>query len=328
MTPRTIHTGDDAPGRRAFTLVELLVGIAIIAVVLSIVIVSVGQVRRAAQGSADRQSAVSIKTAITQFENDMEIIPPLVKDSNTVRYPGVYPSSIFPESQPIVAGEPQVFNFSTADSNDAEREYLRGFAAGSTERLRTGAAATADMRFSEYALAYYLVGALPESLDGQEGAGSGKVTRRGGFVRGKTFGPYLAINQSQLSIEEVDRTEGRIELRDRNGVPVRFYRWLPGRAGETDVRFSSDNELTELNIPEVVGGSSIVYEGVSDTVASVDDPRLRSARWGVVLAGRDGVFGDVATEGVQRIQDATGNRTAGPTLEIAGRVDNVVEVGG
>ena len=184
------------------------------------------------------------------------------------------------------------------------------------------------MRFSNYSLAWYLAGAADE-IDSVDGPGMGKVTALGGFVPGRTFGPYLATAGAGLSVVDVDREEGRVELRDRNDTPVRFYRWLNGRPGDSAVRYDTDDELTQRNVPGVVGGSSIaVAESDPDEVEAITDPRLRSASWGVVMAGADGVFGDFAAEGADALSAATGSSaTDTDALETEARADNIVEVG-
>ena len=239
----------------AFTLIELLVVLAIIALVVSIVLVAFGAARGAARAAAARPSAVSIRIAIEQFQNDLGLLPPLVKDVDP-RYPSAaYASPPFTNAVPIESDEPRVFNATNlSDANADDREYLRGWTSGA--RLTTRNVARADMRFSNYSLAWYLAGAADE-IDSVDGPGMGKVTALGGFVPGRTFGPYLATAGAGLSVVDVDREEGRVELRDRNDTPVRFYRWLNGRPAASAVRSDTDDQLTQLNVPAVVAGSSI-----------------------------------------------------------------------
>jgi len=326
---RSVTTRPASAGRGAFTLIEVLVALAIIALLLSIILVAFGAARSTARAAAARQSASAIRIAIEQFQNDMGILPPLVKDVDP-RYPGgAYASPPFTNTDPIEGGEPRVFNATNlSEANADDREYLRGWLPGGSTRLTTRVVNRADMRFSNYSLAWYLAGAADE-IDPVEGPGMGRVTPLGGFAAGRAFGPYLATADAGLTVVDINREEGRVELRDRNDVPVRFYRWLNGRPGDSVVRYDTDEELTQLNVPGVVGGASIrTASGDPDDVEAITDTRLRSASWGVVLAGADGVFGDFAAEGAEALSAATGASSSdAEKLEEAAREDNIVEVG-
>ncbi|MEL7472562.1 MAG: hypothetical protein AAGK04_04530 [Planctomycetota bacterium] len=322
----------------AFSVIELLVVIAIIALLISISIVGLSVARQAARGAVDQSTARAIKTGIVQFENDFGFVPPLVKDvsvtSNTPvagRYEANrYDSQVFQNEHPLDDEDrPVTFSTSLANREATDRDYLRGWSSGGGRLRSHNMGAAADMRFSDYSIAYYLAGALPASVDGVDGPGTTKVTARGGFAGVQTFGPYLAVGQTGLELVEVDRTQGRYELRTRTGTPIRYYRWLQGREGETKKLFDDNDELTQLNIPDVVGGANTEFESEdSDRVVRVDNTRLRGAEWAIVLPGSDGVFGDLATEGAERLANATGGSLGSPAaLEADAREDNVLEVG-
>jgi len=330
--------------RRAFTLVELLVSIGVITLLLTILIVALGGARNTAQRVAAQQTVTSLGTAVRAFKNDFGFAPPLVKDNNSDKYgPARVPSVTAPPS-PVFNGPPinlpgnvtpQTFRFSTAADNAADRDYLRLSAVTDPRDWQT----TADYRFSEYSLAYYLVGALPATVDGVDGPGFTGVTRDGAFTRsGVRYAPYfdtagqpdsigLYVSDG-ITLAQSER-EGRYELRDRNGVAIRYYRWLSGDpAGGAARQVRTPNDL---RVPFTVAGRSF---GIDGSQVRYDDPSLREAEWAIVAAGPSGTFGDLGTEGAQRIVDATGVRidssdqdgVVARAVPVAQR-DNIVEVG-
>ena len=112
----------------------------------------------------------------------------------------------------------------------------------------------------------------------------------------------------------VNTMEGRFELRDRNGVAYRYYRWEPGKPGTGEmVDFPQD-----FNVPDLVGNP-------------FDDVSLRGAKWAIVGAGPNGVFGDWTEGGtgsaVRYWENQLGRASNEPTLIRRAREDNVVEIG-
>jgi len=75
----------DRPGRgagspRAFTLIEMMVTIAIIALLVSLVVVAGGRIRGLADEREARQALASVKTGIEQFKDNFGYYPPLLDD--------------------------------------------------------------------------------------------------------------------------------------------------------------------------------------------------------------------------------------------------------
>ncbi len=322
----------------AFTLIELLVVVLVIVILAGILIVAFAGVRRSAQEVATQQTVSGLATAVQAFKNDFGFAPPLVKDNNRDKYPGHPTGGPFARPSPIdiAAGRvaPEAFRFSTAADNAADRDYLR--------RLGVSGAAwrtEPDHRFSEYSLAYYLVGALPASVDGVDGPGFNAVRRNGTFERsGQRYAPYYDVADRPDAVGlyvspslniQVSENQGRYELRDANGVAFRYYRWLPGDpAAGTETRIASSNDL---RVPFVVAGRSFELRGAD---VSYTDPRVRDAEWAIVAAGPSGTFGDLGTEGAARIIERSGvNADASNQDQVLGRAvpaaqrDNVVEVG-
>ncbi len=168
-----------------------------------------------------------------------------------------------------------------------------------------------DMRFSVYSLAYYVMGGLDGAIDGVEGEGFRKPRANGTFERvGGTASEALfrPTGDGGLRYLDSDLTTGRVVLLDRHGNPYRYYRWVNG---------DEDAEITgieDINVPAVVGDPT-------------QNPELRDATFAIVSAGRDGLFGDAATEGLPALQNAYGAGLSVDELQRKARQDNVVEVG-
>jgi len=370
--------------RNAFTLLELLVVIVIIATLISILLVGFGAARRAARAAGDRQAVSGLDLAVTQFDNDNGFIPPLVFDGE----PQEMTATRKPEATEAAGGEGPVFEVEpdqwvvsvwdagSEDGDDLEVLRQRNMNTGEPLAMNSGQEAWADPRYSRYALAYYLAGALPAEVDGVDGLGMYRPQEGGGFRgvgavvgRGRTtVDPYIETGAASVNIKQnyVDANEyaehglpvltqdeandvatdslGRFRtaVTDRNGVAYRYYRWEKGRRDGNlpDGRPNIVVERTlDLNIPAALTDPALRFEGLSatsDAELEIDvtagDTELRGARYAIVGAGEDGLFG---TEDIDVILEALG-RSAGTSLSEEGQAelrrqvwkDNVMEVGG
>lgn len=348
-------TGQIGAGR-GFSIVELLVAILIFATLAALLVVVGGRALRSAREVAARQTVVGIKNAIEQFKTDHGFLPPLVADERPTGVnfaapaPGRFPSY----TPPVLPGQSTmprmaVFNFSLADGaspGNSQRDYLRGWVSGARLDADDENATRPDRRFSTYSLGVYL-GGLGEVvytrngerdvMDGVDGPGSLEPRDDGSFAeasgrgrKGKTFaarfvegGGFKLVDQDR--IESRDST-GRVEIVDRNGVAIRYYRWLRGdrQGGSAEVIARNGSiDLDLLNVPKVVGDAATNAE-------------LRSADYAVVAAGPNGLFGDMPLEwaGVGQAGQDEFCRKAGVVIgspaalaRAKAREDNVVEVG-
>lgn len=280
---------------RGFTLIEALFSVLIIGVLAGILVVGIRAATSAARSGADTQSAAAIKLGIDNFESLFEIPPPLVKD----RGEGSVSNPIAPNGVILIYDE----------GNATDAQFLRN-----------DPAAAEDLRYSVHSLAYYLVGSLGEKSDGFEGPGMRRVSRDGTFKLSdrEKFEPFIDAGKGNFQLfQGADFVkDGKVELRDRNQVPIRYYRWLSGKAysdapGQMLVRKPED-----LNIPEMVG----------DATTADADATLRSARWAVVMAGPNKVFGDEPIEEL-RLALASGAGDPEDKVRADAKADNIVEVG-
>jgi type II secretory pathway pseudopilin PulG len=304
QTPRNQHLAT----RRAFTLFELLVSIGIIFLLMGLLLAGLRVARGSAKSSVDRATLTNLKNAVSQFKQITGFFPPLVRDNQSggPATPGTGgPLSALSN---VAGSRPVVF----AISDPAQLKFLCGYDTGGT-KITFG---QPDARFSVYDVPYYIIGALPKAVDGVDGPGSRAPRRDGGFeAAGKTLQPFFDISKSPKSLYTADETQGRIELRDSNGTPYRYYRWVRGHfdaAGKyTDQVLVAD----DLNIPWLFWNS---------TDPTDVPPEAKDAECAVVSAGQDGVFGDEDITLI-RTKLSLSSSVDDQTARDRARKDNIVE---
>ncbi|MBX3316316.1 MAG: prepilin-type N-terminal cleavage/methylation domain-containing protein [Phycisphaeraceae bacterium] len=304
--------------QRAFTLVEVIFSILLIAILISISIVGIQAASRSAQASADRQAVLSLKVGVESFKQEFGFLPPLAKGE-------VPPGS----EEPFLTSDQRanVYNPSVA----SDLNFLRG---------RTGAADGAAIsddsafRFSRQSLPFYLGGILDANADGVDGPGFRAPRRDGTFASsGPSYQPF--VDTSKKSLRAWPSSDSSrpyvVEFRDRAGIAIRYYRWVK----ESDAEIARSG-LRALNIPKVLGDpTSDADERASPADAN---PLLRDAEFAIVAAGPNRVFGDIkiggtdkgtGTESLVEIRRTLGlpSSRTDIAVEQEGRKDNIVEVG-
>ena len=323
------HPGSPNQARRqvahnGFTLIELLVSIAIVAILLSFLVVGLRQAGLFAQRTADVQTVAGLKTSVEQFKNDFGFLPPMVIDDLGRPTEPNFSGAQGPvhDFGPSNGGLQPVTYLGTRDSNRRriEAEYLRGAKGGSNSSFAN------DYRYSDYSLAFYLAGALGADVDGVDGPGYRAPQRDGFFKRtGNSHEATFIPNPPGTDIFVENAQEYRLSLVDRNGVPFRYYRW----EHEPKSEVSGAYEAKHLNVPKIFGLPQ--NDADFDVSPASDDPELRDAKYAIVAAGPNGVFGDFGTEDPNVVLDAVDlpddAATYGIRAQQKGREDNVVEVG-
>ncbi|UYV14075.1 MAG: prepilin-type N-terminal cleavage/methylation domain-containing protein [Phycisphaera sp.] len=277
-----------ASSRSGFTIIELAVSILVIAILIGLLLVGLNKMSRTAQSGAERANVIAMRIAVESFKNDFGFAPPLVNDGLT------YPSGT-PTTVPIGASSVNVYRTDVP----SDVEFLQGRVSGME-----------DMRFSVYSLPYYLIGVLDADIDGKDGSGFREPSRDGTFRQagGKLMDPLFDAAGDSDRLVEVDRTEGRYELRDRNGVAYRYYRWLP-------IDSASASDVTDLRrVPNLLGDPA-------------ENIALRDAEYAIVAAGPNRVFGQLTTEERSTLEAELGRGKTDAQLESEGRADNIMEVG-
>jgi len=293
----------DRRTQRGFTLVEVGFSIAIIALLIGLLLIGLNSMNKAARRAVERQNVASLKMGVDHFQDTFGFLPPLVDDGRISGSPPLVSAGGSGRMRPVIY------------SAENDWDFLRGDDTSRPEYER----------FSVHSIAYYLLGALGSEVDGIDGPGFGEPLPDGRFriawddkkgewyAAGRRTDPLFdtSKNPEGLYYDHDRLQEGRVELRDRNGVAYRYYRWISGdENGEI-------KDASDLNIPDLLGKAE-------------DNPELRSAKFAIVAAGPNRVFGEGATEGgAAGLALALGQSASDPVekLESLGRQDNIVEVG-
>lgn len=316
LPPTITHLVRRSAARPAFTLLEALIVIIIIALLSGLVLVGVRRAVEVGRREAERQILVAFKQGITNFENEFRFLPPLVSD-NISSYPEapagypvipgipagpVAPNASYANSlQPVVIGG--LTDPATRRAHDA---FLQGFESTSD----TAAPLQADYRFSVHSLPYYLMGMLNvpgaggKPADGADGPRFTAPRVDGSFTgRGKAYEAYYDPG------DQVKRLAGAnsasVRFNDRWGSAIRYYRWET-RPGSAAAQLGTPESRTRTMVPRAAGDPRT-------------DTKLRGARYALVIVGPDRVtdMGPPVMVG----DDAAASITYSPNVK-----DDLVEV--
>lgn len=304
-----------------FTLIQLLVALGILATLAGLLLAAMSVARRSAVRGADTQIMGGISTGMSAFTTTFDIAPPLVRDVRDDKT--IETVTIGPATVSVIA----------VYTPAADAAFLRGDALNIDGKL-ANPLAVKDQRYSIDSLGFYLVGVLqaPYRADSADvpidlvaGPGTGKPNLSGGFEKGK-FGPFVEAGGKTLQIvRDDDKTKPTAELRDRNGIAIRYYHWLKDKTVTT-----WDN----LNLPPMIVGPDYAkfHSSTPPDQRQQADARVTAANWGIVMAGPNRVFGDEPiAEIVQALQSYEGASVDASMSEAALRArawaDNLVEVG-
>ncbi len=284
MTRTLTHerTGPARRGRRAFTLIELLVAITIIVIIVGFLATALGRTTTSARRTASQRSAQSIAEAVIQFREQFGFLPPLVHDGELIsagdtRFQPMDSSGDHYEG-PLRELSDSNYAYSRIvvwrPGQGAESfNFLRRRTGGSTDEvdLPTGSGwdpegAWDDRRYSRYALAYYLAGALGRGTDGVQGEG---------FVRPQPDGGFVGIGYPVGSTR--DRYQSFVDT-DRSGISLRYGYARPIEAAEHGaIMYDASNPPTAEDVYDLYGGPE-----ESDVLAALVDnfgTAYRYYRW-------------------------------------------------
>jgi type II secretory pathway pseudopilin PulG len=270
--------------RSGKTLVELLFAIVIILVIMSLLIGGVRMATRSGKAATHLAAVSSLKQGVSTFQQEFGFVPPLVFDLGPP--PGFNGDPIYQ-----VGGEWRVRTLALGTP-------------GHADFIRTAPQPVfqiPDRRFSIYALPYYLVGVLDQprnatvtnspALDGVAGPGFRTPTRDGTFSdSGRIYQPFFAVGSGSTTVFPTNADEGRIELRDGNGIAFRYYRWEPNPNAPQNATVRE-----RLGIPVMVARllpNDTPWDDFPSEVAEAPAPAIANARYAIIGAGLDGLFGD------------------------------------
>ena len=372
-----MHPKTSRQASRGFTLVELLVGITIIAILAALLLSGLTRAVSRARSASAQKSVNALVLGVTQFQNDFGFYPPLVHDG-AVMSDGDNARRPMTEIDGRIQDGPLV----QIDSGDILFERLVVWSEGvdfAFFRRRTGGAsndavelteggvwdddtAWSDLRYSKFALPFYLSGVGGKRLDGVAGPGFARPQSNGLFVGvgypvGSTrdrYEPVVDADKGSLKLRigyfdpteflehdsaepgTIEPTDAEVAYLDPWGRAYRYYRWEAGRLDNGRLVVES---TLDLNIPAVLVDPEIYAAVRNDPVNAVDDriendltggnAELRSARFAIVSAGPDGLFGTEPTDEIARVLrvDRPTSLEGKATLRKQAMEDNIVGLG-
>lgn len=320
---------------RAFTLVELLITVAIIVLLLSLLIVSVSYARRTAQVTGTRSLMASIARALVQFEKDHGYFPPVLREFNGGTEPRAYspPPNLPSATNPLLGA--YRLSMQSWYSVVSLPEFLLGNADGGPGLGRGIYAPGPD-------------GVWGGATDWDGGGWS--VADRRPATRGPVFGPYLEIPSARMlgsfagydadgrplaalpGEAAYDETAPRVIV-DVWGSPLQYFRRLfpPGAPGATwgaGTDNNADGTINDLDAqprlsdifrlrPWSVSSSETVTARVPDFLNNdtTTSRRLESASFAIFSPGPD------------RLYSSNRRRDDLPAGGPGYNEDNIVEVG-
>lgn len=324
--------------RRGFTIIEMVMSVLVLGLLISLLIVGVRKARSTVQKTVDEGTVHSLMMAVVQFKKDYGFLPPLVKDNptdsqNPASGPRLAQVEVFSDrDRPRDSPRNGVFLCDAADTQDVP--ILQG------SDTPNASNPFADVeRFSVTTIPIYLVGALKAyygpsdptgPIDGVVGPGfytpatairpDGKVRgvwnvplRKGNFTP-----PLINLGGSALKLVTSDSDAMQLTVQDRNGIPIRYYRWVskPG---------SSPDALKVLRVPPMVARDATLYPATPPSRDLALNAQVRGAHFAIVAAGQNKVFGDESIDELRRV--LSNNSVTDDELRRIAEADNIVEVG-
>ncbi|HVZ95193.1 MAG TPA: type II secretion system protein [Phycisphaerales bacterium] len=292
---RHVDPRRSGPARRraGFTLVELLVTVAVIGVLIGILLVALSKAYRSAKASSTTRLFQTVGSALEAFKNDLGYYPPLLYDPDQ-------PASVAPNA--LITSDGYMPNFRVPEA------YV-GSGTGAPVTLDQLVADTATnpqpFRYgSEYSLVVYLMGIgdldasddkdgtppppTPGIKDNRDDGADGPGIRNPGsdhswgFAKdrtnqaakmqksptGRVYGPYLDI-ASLKSAARLDPQTGLYKLVDTWNNPIRYYKGWATRDRTDPTKLSAKRVPVELRTREALE-AQILAGGEPDLTLETD----------------------------------------------------------
>lgn len=250
-------------GVAGFTIIELLVVVAIIILLVGILVVAVGSASRAAQRSSTVALMNSISKGLVSFKNDIGYYPPTLGPQAT---PVARLRELFPP--PVLGTATYQADIQQWYSTAAMADYLIGWDVGINDGYgypaQNESPATGIRHPDSDGVWAGTVAPAPAPADGS-------LASRNPPLTGKRYGPYVEISDPRL-LASTDGTydslgnlrtyfpgdaqynaNGPMVLCDYWGVPIRYYRrpHPPGALGQsyrTGTDINGDGTVDNLDV--------------------------------------------------------------------------------
>jgi type II secretory pathway pseudopilin PulG len=280
---------------RAFTLIEAVVVVIIIALVASIVLIALSASVKGSRLAAERQELRALTTAVQQFKTTFGFLPPLLDDNASST------------TGPVVSGKLVV----------------------RPDRFLSGELLPDEPRYSVYSLPYFVMGlgdvpgAGGRPIDGAAGPRLTKPNPDGSFaMAGQVYESFSAMGSKDATRVVRDSAEqARIVAVDRWGrgttfngpTPpansLRFYRWKPQYFPTAPGQPAT---LDQYMVPRAVGDPN-------------ENTALRNAEFAIVSVGPDGL---TDTDNPLPRANTSNPATSATPINVSVTKDDIVEVGG
>ena len=265
------HPGRGKRGGAAFTIIELLVTIAIIILLLSILVVAVNAASRAAQRASTTALMNTMSKGLERFKNDIGYYPPVLGPTDTTL------RDLFLPPAPSLA--PGAYQTAIQDwySTAAMADYLVGWDVGVNDgygypaQNETPPSAIRNPDFD---------GVWGGTLSTALPSPNGSLASRNPPLTGKVYGPYVEVSDPKLlgAVNGVDANGEKIivfagdvtpaifdslpkVICDYWGRPIRYYR-RPYPAGAIGQSYRTATDLNgdgDVDQDDIVPTLSDVY---------------------------------------------------------------------
>ena len=276
--------------RRGFSLLELLVAVGIIAVLVSLVTVVGGRLRRAAEKTNTTRLMNDIKTGLVQFNNDFGFYPPLLDDDLTL------PASASEKEDlgfystltlvPYLIGLGDLNQNGEEGLNDPYDDGEGGLGLRNPgPDLSWGGARDADNRLD------YL-----QQLEQSQG----------GTFKGRVYGPYIELGDQYTFAEAEDRDGNDLTalfvFSDAWGSPIRYYRDWDQTSNTSDMPYPREWIATRVEddpveagwivgyTPDAISGAKIAIESAPFALFSVGADLKVDERGNAELVNNDNML--------------------------------------
>jgi type II secretory pathway pseudopilin PulG len=306
----------DAP-RAAFTLVELLIVIAVIIILLSILVFGLNIATKSAQSANTQTLLKTLSQGLIRFEGDMGYLPPILDNNRKLIEP----------PNPYAAGGDYQEDIQEWYSLTTLCEYLVGYGHHRQDGYGFVPPSQGGGGSGLFPNEIPATGIRHPGLDGVWGAGIGAIDKRNPVDTGRVYGPYIELDNPKLiailhptgpdsyvivrpgerSFDELEAAGNPKVILDFWGEPIAYYRrpYPSGAITQSYRAVDRDGDGAPESVPTLsdfirlrpfdVGDADVnAAFGDNSTIVSGGDRTstyaLESAEFGLFSAGPDRAF--------------------------------------